>query len=37
MDAINSGLLSAQLFIDGQFVDAQSGKTMDIITLPMAP
>ena len=31
MDAINSGFLSAQLFIDGQFVDAQSGKTMDIV------
>jgi phenylacetaldehyde dehydrogenase len=31
MDAINSSFLSAQLFIDGQFVDAQSGKTMDII------
>src|ERR1700733_22162 len=31
MDAVNKQYLSAQLFIDGKFVDAASGKTMDII------
>jgi len=31
MDAVNKRFLSAQLFIDGKFVDAASGETMDII------
>src|SRR5471030_1523662 len=31
MDAVNKQFLSAQLFIDGKFVDAASGETMDII------
>jgi phenylacetaldehyde dehydrogenase len=31
MDAVNKQFLSAQLFIDGKFVDAASGATMDII------
>lgn len=31
MDAVNKQHLDAQLFIDGKFVDAASGKTMDII------
>ncbi|MEJ0002377.1 MAG: hypothetical protein WDN30_00050 [Pararobbsia sp.] len=29
MDAVNKQHLDAQLFIDGKFVDAASGKTMD--------
>jgi acyl-CoA reductase-like NAD-dependent aldehyde dehydrogenase len=31
MDAVNKQFLSAQLFIDGKFVDAASGETLDII------
>jgi phenylacetaldehyde dehydrogenase len=31
MDAVNKQFLSAQLFIDGKFVDAKSGETMEII------
>jgi phenylacetaldehyde dehydrogenase len=31
MDAVNKQYLNAQLFIGGKFVDAASGKTMDII------
>jgi phenylacetaldehyde dehydrogenase len=31
MDAVNKQFLSAQLFIDGKFIDAASGETMDII------
>ena len=31
MDAVNQQNLDAQLFIDGQFVDAASGATMDIV------
>src|ERR1700733_13262701 len=31
MDAVNKQHLDAQLFIDGEFVDAASGNTMDII------
>jgi phenylacetaldehyde dehydrogenase len=31
MDAVNKQFLSAQLFIDGKFVDAASGETMEII------
>jgi phenylacetaldehyde dehydrogenase len=31
MDAVNKDFMSAQLFIDGKFVDAASGRTMDII------
>ena len=31
MDAVNKQFLSAQLFIDGKFVDAASGETMDIL------
>src|ERR1700733_10149275 len=31
MDAVNKQYLNAQLFIDGKFVDAASGKTMDIV------
>src|SRR5580698_3972247 len=31
MDAVNKDFISAQLFIDGKFVDASNGRTMDII------
>ncbi|MEA3110922.1 MAG: hypothetical protein QOG58_721, partial [Caballeronia sp.] len=31
MDAVKKKFLSAQLFIDGKFIDAASGETMDII------
>ncbi len=31
MDTINQQHLEAQLFIDGQFVDAESGRRMDIV------
>src|ERR1700744_340633 len=31
MDAVNKDFMSAQLFINGKFVDASNGRTMDII------